>query len=247
MKGFKSQCPFTKKVFIPEARIEQVCSHVLVAMGLMPEEPSPIRIDRFIEKHFGIDIEYGDLHSRFGSGVMGACRFDRDGEVSEVIVEVTLEADESKTGQRRVRSTMAHEAGHGLFHGSLFAEKFQVEEELKRNGLVPVDNPIGITRDGFACRGLGDRQSNVDRYDWWEVQANKAMSSLLLPRQLVDPYVRLVAATAYPPLPWGGRGIIPTLTEVAGAVADKFNVSISMAQYRIEKLYDQISTQPDLF
>ena len=159
-------CPFLSKPFLHEKQIERACSEALVAHGLMPSEPAPVRIDRFIEKQFGIDIEYDDLHDRFGEGVMGACRFNRDGSVAEILVEISLDADESKLGEKRVRSTMAHEGGHGLLHGPLFAEKFAAEDDVARAGMVDVVQTGGVMDDGFACRGLGSQEKGRRRYDW---------------------------------------------------------------------------------
>lgn len=239
-------CPFLSEPFIPEGRIERICSEALVAHGLMPSKPGAIRIDRFIEKQFGIEIEYDDLQSRFGDGVMGACRFARDGRVAEILVEVSLDEDESKLGEKRVRSTMAHEAGHGLLHGPLFVEKFQAEDEMADTPLA-MDAPISsVIDDGFACRGLGSSRKGGRRYDWWEVQANMAMAALLLPRQLVDGYFREIMSMPMPKLAWTDRRAVLDLKDVAGMVADKFDVSYSMALYRIEALYNQMRSQPEL-
>lgn len=245
MKGQAAPCPFLSDPFLPEQRIERTCSDALVAAGLMPPEPAPVRIDRFIEKHFDITIRYADLQSRFGEGVMGTCRFRRDGAVAEIIVEITLAEDDSKIASKRVRSTMAHEGGHGLFHGPLFSEMFRAEEDLK-SGLVKVDRCTGVTSDGFACRRIGEGGGGR-RYDWWEVQANRAMSALLLPRRLVDPFVREIIATPSPRSPWTGNRTVIPLQDVAVMVANTFDVSVSLAQYRIQDLYEQHQSQPDLF
>lgn len=245
MNAETEPCPFISKPFFHETKIERDCAKALVAHGLMPAEPSPVRIDRFIEKQFGLAIQYKDLQSRFGTGVMGACRFNRDGTVAEILVEVTLEEDESKIASKRVRSTLAHEGGHGLFHGPLFVEMFQAEEDLRR-GLVKVDRCLGVTTDGFACRGLGDQGASGRRYDWWEVQANMAMAALLLPRRLVDPFVRDIMSVPLPKLAWTGKRPDWQLKDVAGMVADKFDVSISMATFRIEQLHQNLLSQPTL-
>lgn len=237
-------CPFLSDPFLPEQRIEQACSTALVAAGLMPPEPAPVRIDRFVEKHFGITIQYADLQNRFGEGVMGACRFNRDGTVAEIFVEVTLGEDDSKIAGKRVRSTMAHEGGHGLFHGHLFAEVFRAEDDLKR-GLVKVDRCTGVTSDGFACRKIGEGGGGR-RYDWWEVQANRAMAALLLPRNLVDPFVREIMASPMPKLAGSGKRAVLSVTDVACMVADEFDVSITMAQFRIQKFCDRLLDEPEL-
>lgn len=243
MKDDSNLCPFLSKPFHHENKIERICTEALEDHGLMPGEPAPIRIDRFIEKQFSLAIEYKDLQERFGEGVMGACKFDRDGTVRRILVDLALEEDESRLAEKRLRSTLAHEGGHGLLHGPLFAEMFQAEDAESR--LVNVARSAGITADGFACRRIGEGGGG-QRYDWWEVQANKAMASLLLPRKLVDPYVREIMAIKLPKLAWTGRRPNWELKDVAGMVADKFEVSISMARFRIEENYHRALKQPEL-
>lgn len=236
-------CPFLSEPFHHENKIERICTQALEQHGLMPDKPSPIRIDRFIEMHFNLGIEYADLQKRFGEGVMGACRFGREGEVTRILVDLALAEDESRIAERRVRSTLAHEGGHGLLHGPLFAEMFEAEEAAGK--LVKVERSVGVIADGFACRRIGEGGAG-NRYDWWEVQANKAMASLLLPRKLVDPMVRRILAEPLPKPPWGGKPPVLALRDLAGMVADAFDVSISMAQFRIEQGYNQSLKQPEL-
>jgi hypothetical protein len=238
-----SACPFIRKIFIPEPRIERNCGDALRSVGLMPDEPTPIRIDRFAEKHFGIEIEYEDL-STFGPGVMGACRFKRDGSVSRILVEAKLAEQDSKLAEKVVRSTIAHEAGHGLFHGELFAERFQAEAEMKAAGFFEPSRRDGLLPDGFACRGLDAPNKAFNRFDWWEVQANMAMAALLLPMNLVSQHLDLVMK---PLRTYEGAHIIPSLKDVCGMVADRFEVSVTMARYRIEAEYERRVSQPSLF
>lgn len=238
-------CPFISKPFFPEARIERICTEALEAEGLMPTGPESIRIERFIEKRFDLNIRYEDLQSRFGKGVMGACGFDSNGRVNDIILEISLEDEGSKVAGRRVRSTVAHEGGHGLLHGPLFAERHAAEEQMKQ-GLIKVDECVGITPNGFACRNLGETPSNGRRFDWWEVQANMAMAALLLPRKLVDPFVREIMSSPMPKLAWSGKRPDWGLRDVAGMVADKFDVSLSMATYRIQDLHRSLLLEPTL-
>lgn len=241
MSQLESACPFPRTIFIPEKRLERVCEEALESVGLMPSEPEPIRIDRFIEKFFEVEILYEDLQERFEEGVMGACRFAKDGSVASILVDRSLGEDETQLGVRRERSTLAHEAGHGLFHGELFAEKLQAEEEIARNGLVDTVCRQGVFSEGFACRGLGDA-GNRNSKQWWEIQANMAMAALLLPRKLVDPFLRDIVK----PIKMAfGTNYTPDLDDACGGIADAFNVSITMARYRIEKDYERLMTQPE--
>jgi Zn-dependent peptidase ImmA (M78 family) len=231
----RSSGPFPRSIFIPDARIERTCTDALIASGLLPSEPSPIRIDRFIEKQFTVEVGYIDLKKRFGVGVMGACQFSRVGQVHQIFVDLAIGEDDSQLGERRHRSTLAHEAGHGLLHGELFAEKFRADEEVASFGILNADDCESVFAEGFSCRGLGD-PGGGRKNEWWEIQANKAMAALLLPKNLVVTHMRSFLNTPAK----------PTLRETCGSVADVFNVSVTMARYRIENDFLHMQTQPEL-
>ena len=98
-----------------DTEIETTCINELAKVNLMPIHPKPIRIDRFIEKRFGVTPDYADL----GKGILGLTKFGSNG-VCEVIVAQALEDEGTKPAERRIRSTLAHEAGHGILHAHLF-------------------------------------------------------------------------------------------------------------------------------
>ena len=174
MKTFKAKAgPFQEGAYYPDDEIENICSGELLKVGLLPREPEPIRIDRFIEKRFGVVPSYEDL----GNGVLGLTKFTSKG-VAAVIVSRSLEEEGGKVAGRRVRTTLAHEGGHGLLHTHLFvlhAEKQQLFADYSEPGKPKV-----------LCRDENAVGQNNYRRQWWEIQANKAMSALLLPKQLVQ-------------------------------------------------------------
>lgn len=239
MNQSQTTCPFLSNRFIPEKRIERICSEALTSAGLMPSKAEPIRIDRFVDRHFKVTIDYDDLEHRFGEGVMGACRFNRDGKVEEILINRSLGDDQSQIGNRRHRSTLAHEVGHGLLHGELFAEKLKHDEEARANGWIDTDYHDSVFSEGFACREFSGSKGV-----WWEVQANMAMAALLLPWQLVIPFLRdnMTPSKRY----WEGIPIYD-LTSACGRIADAFDVSVTMARYRIKKEYEQLKAQRELF
>ena len=96
--------------------IEETCSSELRKVGLYPSAPEAIRVDRFIEKRFNVTPRYEDLPD----GVLGFTRFGK-GVVVEIVVSRALDEGGTKVAERRLRSTLAHEAGHGLLHAYLFA------------------------------------------------------------------------------------------------------------------------------
>src|SRR5882672_4572560 len=113
MRTFRaSKGPFREGFFLSDSEVENTCTDQLRNVNLLPATPAAIRIDRFIEKRFGFAPTYEDLPD----GILGVTRFGSRGP-QEIVVANALEADTSQPGQRRVRTTMAHEAGHALFHG----------------------------------------------------------------------------------------------------------------------------------
>src|SRR5665213_29794 len=93
-----------------------MCCDELRKESLLPSSPEVIRIDRFIEKRFRVSPQYEVLPD----GVLGFTRFGKNG-VKAVVISAALDAEGGKVSERRVRTTMAHEAGHGLLHAHLFA------------------------------------------------------------------------------------------------------------------------------
>ena len=98
--------------------IDEICLEALKTQSLLPTSPAPIRIERFVEKQFKTALIYEDL----GPGNLGCTIFNSSGGVEAILVSRFLEEQNTIPARRRVRSTVAHEAGHGLLHGPLFME-----------------------------------------------------------------------------------------------------------------------------
>lgn len=164
--------PFTERPYYRDSEIENTCTDELRGVNLFPPTPSPIRIDRFIEKRFNVVHSYEDL----GEGILGLTKFGSTG-VQAIVVARALDEDRSTSARRRVRTTLAHEAGHGLFHTHLFA-------------LTAKEKPLfGDFTDPNApkilCRDEGEASTRYQG-QWWEYHANRAIGALLMPRTLVE-------------------------------------------------------------
>ena len=92
-----------------------------------------------------------------------------------ILVSRDLEEQNTTPARRRVRSTVAHEAGHGLLHGSLFIDSPDLGENQRRI-LCRSEDILGETPRSYRGR-------------WWEFQANQAIGSLLLPGPLVNAFL----------------------------------------------------------
>lgn len=233
MKTIRSRRgPFPNQPFYTDREIDQLCVEELHAVGLFPKTPEPVRIDRFIEKRFTVHVEYEEMPA----GILGYTRFGKRG-VDAVIVSKALADEGSTVADRRLNTTLAHEAGHGLLHGHLF-----MLDELP---VELFDEASGVAASRILCRDdqAAAKTTTAKRYDgrWWEVQANKAIGGLLLPRSLVD---RSIAGL----LRGAGSLGIQTLSETERAeavriVSGTFDVNPAVARIRLAVMYPAGSGQ----
>lgn len=220
----KQGAPFRERPYYDLAEIERMCIDELNAQGLLPREPAAIRIDRFIEKRFRVIVEYADLPE----GVLGYTRFGATG-VQAVVVSRVLAEDGSTSAQRRVTTTLAHEAGHGLLHAHLFA----LGKPQKALFDGQISEPKILCREDGTARGTGR-----PKYDgkWWEFQANQAIGGLLLPRFLVhkalERHLEQGGALGL------GRSLPSDRRDAAAAeLAEIFEVNPAVVKFRLQELY----------
>ncbi len=221
MRTYRSNSgPFVERPYYTLDEIERICSDALKKVGLYPDNPEPIRIDRFIEKRFGVTPEYKYL----GQGVLGMAKFGKNG-VQGIIVSQALDEESSVTNDRRIRSTLAHEGGHGLLHTHLFAF---ASDRL----LFGENTPTGPV---VLCRDTPDSAKYSGQ--WWEFQANKAIGSLLLPRTLV------IKALEKYMLHCGSLGLNSLNMASIGCAIDElvnvFDVNQIVASIRIGELFPE--------
>ncbi len=222
MKSYRTNTgPFDERPFFSSTEIDRMCVEELRNQGLYPSEPSPIRIDRFVEKRFGVQPAYEELPA----GLLGFTAFGAKG-VQGIFVSKPLDDEGTTVAERRLRTTLAHEAGHGLLHAHLFA----LAGDAKRLF------GSGVSDDGtkILCRGEApDAGLRTGRSSpWWEYQANLMMGALLLPRPLVN------EALASLHVAHGERRILPRARR-DGAIrrlSEVFDVNPIVAHIRLKSL-----------
>lgn len=209
--------PILKRPFFEMDEIEEICTSELRAAGLFPDLPSPIRIERFIEKRFGVTPEYVSIPD----GVLGYTAFSKKG-VDSMYISAELDEDKSTGSQRRARSTLAHEAGHGLLHAHLFM------------GVSGHDLFEGHQPDGqkILCREVAGVSGQGYDGQWWEFQANKAMAALLLPKELVHRVIQPLRSLLddSPMLPADRKA------DAIRILSETFDVNPIMAELRMKDL-----------
>ena len=230
MKHVRSNTgPFAERPYYKDQEIEHICGDALRKVALLPSSPQAIRIDRFIEKYFSVVPAYEDLPE----GVLGLTRFGQSG-VQEVVVAKSLDEDTGTVAERRVRTTLAHEGGHGLLHTHLF-----VLATPSRNLFGDFSEP---DKPKVLCRDVGSQPTQAPGYSgqWWEFQANRAMAALLLPVELVEAAVNeylLVSLSGF------NHFDHSRLEAAARDLADIFEVNPVVARLRLKQLFPVDSRQ----
>lgn len=168
MRYFESEATPTGgvDVFYKDCELETMAIEELRKVDLLPSSPQPIRIERFIQKRIKIDPDYKALNE----GILGVTHFGKNGpQAMEISSELC--GDDPVT-RRRLNSTLAHEAGHCLLHGHMFA----------LTNLNDANDGSALSRRSFLCR---ETWNSGGMYNRWEYQANRMIGALLMPKPLV--------------------------------------------------------------
>jgi len=226
--------PFAERPYFTLQEIESICSDELKKAELYPKEPSPIRIDRFIEKKFEIQISYQDLPE----GLLGYTKFGPKG-VEEIAVSRGLAEEGNRASERRLSATIAHEAGHGLLHAHLFVLEPEQIRSLFGDG-VDRTAPKILCREGNVMGSRGFPRKGYDGH-WWEFQANQAIGALLLPRSLVQKAIERLMVER------GSLGQLvlekSRMVEAARQLSEAFEVNPIVAEIRVENLFAEENKQ----
>lgn len=170
---------FGQSLMISRDEIEDACLEALKTSNSLPDIPGAIDVERFIEKHFNLRVEY---RNELDDGVLGCTQFDKSGKPVRVIIGDS-EGTTARAHDRRIRSTTAHEAGHALLHPVLFMKDLRQGDF----GLGKHYENIDFEQNRILCRSDDLSSTTGRRYDgrWWEWQANQAIGGFLLPKPLV--------------------------------------------------------------
>ncbi len=224
MRTFRSKGSTTGRPFFTDDEMERTATEELRAVELLPASPQAIRVERFVEKRFGKCIQYEPLDR----GILGYTLFGPKG-VQAIIVSRALSEEGTRVAERRINTTIAHEAGHGLLHAYLFV--------LDSFPISLFENAADVTSTRILCRDERRSPEGRQRYDgrWWEFQANRMMSALLMPRELVHACLQSIVTRegqmGMEVLPDGARQNAILL------LANVFDVNPIVAQIRLQGLY----------
>jgi hypothetical protein len=210
---------FRSRLWIEEEEFDVVALRTLTAHDLLPEGLLPVNIELLVERLFPCAYTFSDL----GRGIMGRVTFGPEGP-SAIEIHDQLDSFDNPLINRRCRSTLAHECGHGILHSCLFAELWRLGP-ARESGIVLTDKTRNL-----------DESVAPDPERWFEYQANRMMASLLLPmghvigcigRQYLerDRYRRLSRIDRL---------------RLAGDLRDAFDVNLSLALYRLDDIFGKV-------
>ncbi len=226
--------PFLRNLFLKEERIVEIALMHLNGCRLMPETPGPVAIEKFCDRNWGFPEDYQELEA----DVMGRTAFTCEG-FARIEINALLAEDGSPNGVRRVRSTLAHEIGHGILHEALFMEKLVAERD--QPVLFGGPEPGGEKEpSAIVCRN-SDIFGTPIQSKWWEVQANKFMAAILMP----EPVFLQVARPALEEYDNTTPAVLNHFLHQAAIdqVAEAFNVSKSMARIAVDKHIAKIKAE----
>jgi IrrE N-terminal-like domain len=171
-----------KRLWFEEGEIERTVEEALIRGGVMPTLDAPVvDIELFVELHLGCLL---DRFRELPRDVLGVTEFRRGSapviSINRELTGSALDDSESPMGTLgRWRATIAHEASHVLLHRSLFIDDENQDQLFAET--QPETEQRCLKRDvSYAATSR----------DWREVQANKAMAALLMPRSLFAQIVR---------------------------------------------------------
>lgn len=210
--------PYRDRLHYTIPEIETLTEEELRQQDLLPAKPGPINIDLYVEQRF-LTPRYDTLSPT----LLGYTEFGPNGPI-DIVINAELASDRSTVAKRRVRTTIAHEGGHGLLHTILHLDTGQTT--------LLTSNP---EERRFMCKEE-DLQRNSYDGKWWEYQANLAMSSLLLPKHLtitaLEPFLTKTVM--------GGQTIDPhNINRAASAISEIFDVNPIVAKIRIQQLFSR--------
>jgi hypothetical protein len=206
----------SQQLYLKDATIEDIAESELRAAHLMPATASPVvDIEAFIERHLKAILDAG---ASLEPTILGLTEL-RAGEPPRVLInrdltDAAVEEDGFSGSLGRWRATLAHEASHVLLHRFLF--------ELNTDQTTMFEGPEPESAHLFRCL---KREVNFGARpgDPREVQANKGMAALLMPRTLYGEIARSAVSAR-------------TELELIEELARTFQVSRQATRIRLQTL-----------
>jgi hypothetical protein len=232
MKPYKCSKTGQMKLFFKDGEIDDWMEVELRKAGLYPTAERPaVDIEQFVDRYLDADL---DQYAPLGGKVLGETRFEPGKRpkilINEALTKAAIDTEDAVAWVRsKWRMTMSHEATHVLLHKSLFpANKnqqtlFALEDESADDG-----------RHG-VYQHLERSEEQRGPVDWREVQANKGMAALLMPKGL---FLTLFESERVR-LGLDSDSLLegsPETRRLAKALGGLFDVSVQSVEIRLKEL-----------
>lgn len=220
-----------QRFWLESGEIESMMEDELRRADLFPSLDSPVvDMEAFIERHLQAKL---DQHADLDSDVLGLTEF-YPGQPPRILINrdltgAAIDEDESPPGVLgRWRATLAHEGAHVVEHRSLFelddlqGDLFpRMDKRAEPQRLMRCFKKNVLYRDGGS--------------DWREVQANRGMAALLMPRSVfLSAVEEELARLALSPDSLAGGSL--EARRLAARLATFFAVSKQAAEIRLQNL-----------
>jgi hypothetical protein len=182
-----------QRIWYESDEIEQIASDELRRAGLLPSRNDPVvDLERFIEEHLGCEL---DQYAQLPDDVLGMTEFPVNHRplvsISASLTEACDDEQPAPGSLGRWRATLAHEASHVFLHRYLFdlaLEPMQPmsgpgRQAMREHGSSPDRLMRCLHRDVVPSNGT-DWNAMRRAPRWHEVQANRGMAALLMPRNV---------------------------------------------------------------
>lgn len=187
-------------------------------------EGAGINVDLVLLKAYDIEPDFVTLPQ----GILGRTKFWPNGRAAIEVSRELAEASEiNAIARKRLRTTLAHEAGHVCCHRDLFLKDTAT---LSLFGNPETDS----SRSTILCR----EETVGHRYyqgEWWEYQANRCMAALLLPKGILMEKIRFQLAN-YSLLTFNEAIKADKAILIIRNLSDVFDVSQEAMLYRLKDL-----------
>jgi hypothetical protein len=168
-----------ERLWLERSEIETIMEDELRKAHLLPAMEDPVvDIERLLERHLHVELDqYADL----SPDVLGLTEF-RPGQAPRVLINKDLtgsamDADWVPPGiEGRWRATLGHEGVHVVLHRALF--------ELNADQGSLFGTEAGTSRAQMMRCLKREVAFGARASDWREVQANRGMAALLMPRSV---------------------------------------------------------------
>jgi len=238
MKSYRAADGSERLWFDPE-EIEVIMEDELHKAGLFPSADHPtVNVEDLIEVHLKVKL---DQHAVLDRDVLGVTEFPKGKQpaisINRDLSGLAVDLEDPLPGTvGRWRATLAHEAAHVLLHRILF-------EFDENQGMLFETHSVDRTATLMQCLKREVSFGGVGR-DWREVQANRGMAAMLMPRTTFHAVTRRVLVD-------NGHGGAGQLNEAeAGLVASRlaalFRVSKQAAHIRLSTLGYLVTADPSL-